>query len=256
MPGRNIDVGMRCDRRSGHVSDETEPATAGSAAWWAARFARPTRTRKGGLSLERILAAALAIVDEAGLEALTMRRLAERLDTVHTSLYRHVATRDELLVLLMDHVMGFVRIPPDAVGWRARGEGHARAFRRTMLEHPNIVPLLGTGQLLGPNAMRGREYGVTTLLLEGAPAEVAVQAYLLVAHYTIGALLLETGRAARTETQRAAMTRLFAGLPGDRYPTVSANADWINQPDSDAEFDFGLATILDGVDLALRRLRA
>lgn len=232
--------------------DRLEP---GSADWWALRYARPARqARPGALSLEKMLAGALEIVDGAGLEALTMRRLARHLGTAHTSLYRHVASRDELLVLLLDHVVGFVRIPPGAVGWRARGEGHARAFRQTMLEHPRIVPLLAGGQLLGPNAMRGREYGVTTLLLEGAPPEIAVQAYLLVAHYTIGSLLLETGAAARTAEQREGMARLFAHLPETEFPTVRVQADWINTPDSDAEYDFGLATILDGVEIVLARL--
>ena len=239
------------------MDDGTVPP-AGSAAWWKLRYDDPTvrRPRAGGLTLERILDGALAIVDAQGLDALTMRHLADRLGTAHTSLYRHVGSRDELLVLLLDHVMGQVRIPPDAKGWRARGEGHARAFRATMLAHPNVVPLLAAGQLLGPNAMRGREYGVTTLIEEGASPELAVQAYLLVAHYTIGSLLLETGGTARTPAQRQAMTRLFADIPADRFPVVSAQADWINQPDSDDEYDFGLETIFDGVSALLQRVRS
>ncbi len=232
-------------------------AAPGSAEWWIHRYLDQTvhRPRTGGLNLERILSAALDLVDEAGLSALTMRALAARMGTSHTSLYRHVASREELLVLLLDHVIGQVRIPASAQGWRARGEGHARAFRETMLRHVNVVPLLGNGQLLGPNAMRGREYGVTTLLLEGASPETAVQAYLLVAHYTIGSLLLETGGAARTATQRGAMARLFAALPQDTFPVVREHRQPINEPDSDAEFDFGLATILDGVEALLARIQ-
>ena len=154
------------------------------------------------------MAAALDLLDREGLDALTMRRLADELSTTHTSLYRHVASRHELLVELVDHVLGGMRPPPGDDGeskrdsggdWRAQAEWSAREFRRVLLEHPALVPLLTAGQLLGPNAMRGRDRGVRSLLAAGAGGELAVHAYLLVAHYVIGTALLDTGGAARTE---------------------------------------------------------
>jgi AcrR family transcriptional regulator len=197
------------------------------------------------------MAAALELLDRDGLDALTMRRLADELSTTHTSLYRHVASRHELLVELVDHVLGGMRPPPADAGWRTQAEWSAREFRRVLLEHPALVPLLTAGQLLGPNAMRGRDRGVRSLLAAGAGGELAVHAYLLVAHYVIGTALLDTGGAARTGTERTAMTRLFRALPGDAYPTVIAHAELLNAPDGDAEFEFGLRTILDGIALRL-----
>jgi hypothetical protein len=99
--------------------------------------------------------------------------------------------------------------------------------------------------------MRGRDRGVRSLLAAGAGGELAVHAYLLVAHYVIGTALLDTGGAARTRTERTAMTRLFRALPADAYPTVIAHAELLNAPDGDAEFEFGLRTILDGIALRL-----
>jgi AcrR family transcriptional regulator len=234
----------------------------GSAAWWHRRYAVEVRRRPraDGLTLDRIMAAALDLLDREGLEALTMRRLADELSTTHTSLYRHVTSRHELLVEVVDHVLGGMRPSPGDDGesklhsggdWRAQAEWSAREFRRVLLEHPALVPLLTAGQLLGPNAMRGRDRGVRSLLAAGAGAELAVHAYLLVAHYVIGTALLDTGGAARTSPERSAMTQLFKALPSEVYPTVLAHAELLNAPDSEAEFEFGLRTILDGIALRL-----
>jgi AcrR family transcriptional regulator len=233
--------------------ESTETLTPGSAAWWHRRYTVQIRRRPraDGLSLDRIMAAALGLLDREGLDALTMRRLADELSTTHTSLYRHIASRHELLVELVDHVLGGMRPPPREADWRVQAEWAAREFRRVLLEHPALVPLLTAGQLLGPNAMRGRDRGVRSLLAAGAGGELAVHAYLLVAHYVIGTALLDTGGAARTGTERAAMTRLFKALPADAYPTVLAHAELLNAPDGDAEFEFGLHTILDGIALRL-----
>ncbi len=206
------------------------------------------------------MAAALDLLDREGLEALTMRRLADELSTTHTSLYRHVASRHELLVELVDHVLGGMRPSPgddgeskrnSGGGWRGQAEWSAREFRRVLLEHPALVSLLTAGQLLGPNAMRGRDRGVRSLLAAGAGAELAVHAYLLVAHYVIGTALLDTGGAARTSPERTAMSQLFKALSSEVYPTVLAHAELLNAPDSEAEFEFGLRTILDGIALRL-----
>jgi AcrR family transcriptional regulator len=72
------------------------------------------------------MAAALAAADRDGLDALTMRRLADELGTAHTSLYRHVASRDERLVELVDHVLGEVTPPPGGLDWRFQLEWLAR----------------------------------------------------------------------------------------------------------------------------------
>src|SRR5262245_51761159 len=105
-------MAQNCERRS-HYSDRmavtaTEPLRPGSAPWWLERArARPERRpRKQGITPERIVAAAVEVVQAEGHEALTMRRLAERLGTGPASLYRHVAGRDELVALVVDHVIG------------------------------------------------------------------------------------------------------------------------------------------------------
>ncbi|MFI9810472.1 TetR/AcrR family transcriptional regulator C-terminal domain-containing protein [Streptomyces sp. NPDC052301] len=220
---------------------------AGSAAWWRERYAarERQRPRAGGLELRRITQAALEVVDAEGLAALTMRRVAQEMGVRHTSLYRHVASRDELLVELLDHVLGAVEPPETGHGWRADLEQVAREFRRVLLAHPAIVPLLTMGQLLGPNALRGREIGLGLLVRAGWTPSRAVRIYLTVAHFVIGTALLDTGGAARGTEERTAMRDLFAGLP--QYPLVRELAEPLNLPDGDQEFRFGLTALLNGI---------
>ncbi|GAA2799647.1 TetR/AcrR family transcriptional regulator [Kitasatospora paracochleata] len=228
----------------------TVPPVPGSAAWWRQRYGERSRRRPrvGGLTLAAITDAALAIADHDGLDALTMRRLAERLGTRHTSLYRHVASREELLVELVDRVLAEVRLPVDGPDWRTATEAGAREFRRVLRHHPAVAPLFVAGQLLGPHALRAREQGLGLLIRSGWTPESAVHAYLTVMHFVIGAAQLDAGGAARTAAERMAMAALFASLPADTHPVVRAHAELLNAPDSDQEFDFGLQALLDGLD--------
>ncbi len=225
-------------------------ATPGSAGWWAERRAadRSRRPRAAGLTLEAILDGAIHLIDAEGLDALTMRSLARELGHAHTSLYRHVESRDELLVLVVDRVLGELAAgDPPSGDLRHSAEVLLGRYRRVLLAHPLLAPALLSGQLLGPNALAGREVGLRMLLDAGASPELAAEAYLTLTHFVIGSAVLEAGGAARTAPERAAMASLFRSLPEDRYPTVVALADTLNQPDPDQEFAFGLRALLDGI---------
>ncbi|MEU9175807.1 TetR/AcrR family transcriptional regulator [Streptomyces sp. NPDC048550] len=228
---------------------EPAPAEPGSAAWWQARYAERDRRRprQGGLTLDRITAGALELADREGLEALTMRRLGDHLQVRHTSLYRHVASREELLIETVDHMLGEIRLPSLDGDWRAGLEGGAREFRRVLAAHPAVVPLLTAGQLLGPNALRAREHALGQLLAHGWAPRSAVHVYLTVTHFVIGAAVLDSGGAARTADQRAAMAGLFASLSPRTHPVVHRHAELLNSLDAEAEFTFGLRALLYGV---------
>ncbi|MFJ9821509.1 TetR/AcrR family transcriptional regulator [Streptomyces sp. NPDC101151] len=221
----------------------------GSAAWWQTRYAAQARrrARPEGLTLDAIMDASLSIADDEGLDALTMRAVAERMKVRHTSLYRHVPSREALLVELVDHMLGEISLPGSGADWRTGTEAGAHEYRRVLLAHRALVPLLTRGQLLGPNALRAREQGLRLLTEAGWPPEGAVRIYLTVTHYVVGAVVLDTGGAARTARQRAAMTDLFASLQAGRHPLVTAHSALLGGPDGDAEFDFGLRCLLDGI---------
>jgi AcrR family transcriptional regulator len=227
----------------------------GSAEWWTHRRAtadKPRRPRADGLTLDRILDAALAIVDAHGLDALTVRRLADELGTSHPALYRHVGSQQEIVVLLVDRVIGQVSVDvspttePMTDG-RARAEQSLRRYREVLLAHPHLVPAFLQGQLLGPNALARREESLRFMVEAGMPSDLAALAYLSTTHFVISSAAFDTSGAGRSAAERAAMRSFFSGLPPDDYPTIAALADVLNAPDGDEEFELGLTALLDHI---------
>ena len=239
-------VSMTSDGRTSSAPESPEP---GSPAWWQARYFERARRRPraGGLTLARITAGALELADRDGLDSLTMRSLGDHLQVRHTSLYRHVASREELLIETVDHMLGEIRLPPLTADWQAGLEEGAREFRRVLTAHPALVPALTSGQLLGPHALRAREHALGQLLDQGWDPRTAVHVYLTVTHFVIGSAVLDSGGAARTGPQRAAMTELFANLSPRTHPVVRRHADLLNAPDGVDEFAFGLRALTAGL---------
>src|SRR5512138_2007399 len=108
------------------------------------------------LSRERVCKEALALVDEEGLEALSMRRLGARLGVEAMSLYHHVRDKADLLDALHAAVLGDlqpVAAPGGGEDWRVLLGGLARALRGALLRHPNVVVLFATRPVTAPEAM-------------------------------------------------------------------------------------------------------
>ncbi|CAN5900073.1 hypothetical protein BH23ACT2_BH23ACT2_06030 [soil metagenome] len=229
------------------LADQT---VVGSARWWLDRRDRSSRRRPraDGLTTDRIVEAALHVVDHEGLDALTVRRLAEHLSTGSASLYRHVASRDELLVLLVDHVLGDVVLPSPTRPGRAKVEWLSGELRRVLMDHANLVPALTASPLLGPNAMRGAENGLANLLDAGFAQTAAVPAYLVLVDYVLGTVFFDTSSAGRGPAGASTSADLIAVLPAEAFPTLRANQAEFARPSVDEVFAFGLTTFLDGLE--------
>ncbi|MGH2603105.1 MAG: TetR family transcriptional regulator, partial [Dehalococcoidia bacterium] len=102
----------------------------------------------------RLIRAALALLDEVGLDGLSMRRLAERLDVKAASLYWHVQSKEELLDLLADAISGEVPAPPPDLPWRPRLEALAWQYRRVLLSHRDAARILSATLPGRPNRLR------------------------------------------------------------------------------------------------------
>ena len=103
-----------------------------------------------------MLREALALLDDEGFDALTMRRLAERLGVVPMALYRHVANKDDLIIGVIDLAVSLVPIPSADLDWRGGLHELAHSIRRTMLQHPGIVGPVVTQPALGVHTARDR----------------------------------------------------------------------------------------------------
>lgn len=217
------------------------------------RRARAPRERT--LSREAIAAAALAVIDAEGLDAMTMRRVAEELGTGAASLYAHVSGKEELLELVIDRVIGELEMPaPDAGGsWQDRVRDGMREMRRVLARHRDVARATFARIPLGENALRGSEWLLATLRSGGLPDQVVAYAVDLLSLY-VGAVAYEDGlyvADGRTPDEFGGfvedLRRYFAAVPPGRFPNIVALADALTAGDTEERFEFGLEVIVRGL---------
>jgi AcrR family transcriptional regulator len=213
---------------------------------------RSGRPRRGDppLSRERILAAALAIVDSAGVESLTMRRLAAALAVDPMALYRHVPGKSALIDGLVALVFGGTRVAEAPAGdWRAGVLAFAEAYAALAARHPRLVRHLVADREAGADAaLLASEPLYAALLGAGlAPADVIAAADLVV-DYTHGFLL---GAGADSGPGRSLRARLDAHPPGV-LPAMRAALGQADEAAIVPDMQAGLAFILDGIAARVR----
>ena len=203
------------------------------------------------LTKQAVLVEAIALLDEEGDEALTMRRLADRLGVVPMALYRHVANKDELIDGVLDLAVSEVQLPSSRLGWRSGLRELGHSVRRTMLAHPGLVAPLVTRPSLGSSGLAIGEYGLAVMLDAGFSVEHADRGPKAVLTYTIGFVALEVPR------RRQGFSADGADAPGldfpveqldpERFPHTIAVRPRAAEFVSDAQFDYGLERVLDGL---------
>ncbi|MCT2357870.1 TetR/AcrR family transcriptional regulator [Brevibacterium casei] len=206
----------------------------------------------GPLSREKIVAAAIEIADETGLDAMTMKRVAERLDAGVMSLYRHVADKDELIAAMVEQVTGEYAYPDQSeLGWREAMHTLARKDWDSFLAHPwmltataSVTPPFGTASLAA------MEWALTALDELELPPHAAARAVMTINNYIQGSARVVLGdkqTEADDDPGRSWQQRL-AGVNLVAYPRLG---HLIGQPLPVGErgwFADGLNVILDGVE--------
>jgi TetR/AcrR family transcriptional regulator, tetracycline repressor protein len=143
------------------------------------------------LDRERIAAAAMEIIDEIGVEKLTMRAVAARLDVSAMALYHHVEDKDELLRLVGDVVLGRIELPdPDSGGWRELFTSISVAAVDALLEVPGLSSVLLSSKML-PNARRLVKFCIYQFERGGLSHAAAQEVYAGVQTLVLGRLLIE-----------------------------------------------------------------
>jgi len=210
------------------------------------------------LSSARVLRAAVALADDAGLEAFSMRGLAQKLGVVPMALYKHVANKDELLDGMIDIVFSEIDLPAEGPDWRSAMRGRALSTRDALKRHGWAIGMMESRHP-GPANLRNHNAVMGCLRQAGFSFELAVHAYSVQDAYIYGFALqerdlaLETPDSAGEAAQRRART---IGAPED-YPYLVEIASRLTESgyDSAAEFAWGLDLILAGLD-PLRRTGA
>ncbi len=233
-------------------------------------WTRPKRNRRReqpALTQEQIVAAAIKLLDADGLEALSMRKLGAELGAVATAVYWHVANKEELIELVIDHVYGEIDVPevsgPDE--WRAAAVQCAQSFRGMILRHPWMgATLADVGlTLIGPNMMRRSDRMLAIYEAAGFTLREANHASTAVISYVVG--LASTEAATVSKIQRSGLSATdwmakvwpAAQAAAEPHPRIRALYDEYTASDAaeaeDEVFDYGLACVLDGLEARLRR---
>lgn len=199
------------------------------------------------LPLDRIVGAALELVDEQGADALSMRALAQRLGSGTATLYRHVADRAELVAMVVDRMLGEVVFDtPTGLAWDEVCTSFAQKLFDALGRHGNVAPLLIGHVPMGPNAMAQREFVLSVLLHNGFSARAAARSYATLSRYILGFAMQIAGSAtaARDDVE---ISGAFQRLDPELYPATVAAAGNLPVPLQD-EFDFGLRLLVAGLD--------
>lgn len=213
--------------------------------------ARPKRGRPATSSRDRIIATALQVVDEGGVQALSMRSLADHLGCSTATLYRNFPNRAVLIIDVIDLVMAEVALEPEDLSatWTQACRRLAHATFDALSRHHNVASLLAENPPIGPYAMALREHWVGVLLHHGFPPVLAADCTVLLARYTLG---FATQLVAPRITDAQIVAELRGADPAD-FPAIAKA--WANRKPRGLtdEFTFGLDRILDGLTLLQER---
>ncbi|MGW0024517.1 TetR/AcrR family transcriptional regulator C-terminal domain-containing protein [Rhodococcus sp. NPDC003383] len=223
--------------------------------------ARPPRSSGGDpgperspITQQRIVAAALEIVDRDGVDALSMRRLGKVLGRDPMTLYRHAPNKAALLDAVAESVLEQLRVGTDEGDWTSQLREVARNFRRLALEHPHVVPLLVTRPLETPLGLRPRgtlrplEDILTLLTRAGFTATDALHVYRPLFGFLYGHVLNELQELVERPDEHEDLLRLgLHRLPIGEFPLLRSLAPVLASYDGAAELERGLDILIAGL---------
>ncbi|MBZ6105995.1 TetR/AcrR family transcriptional regulator [Streptomyces olivaceus] len=226
---------------------------------------RPSRGPRPGLTLERIVAAAVEVADREGLGAVSMRRIATELGTGAMSLYRYVPGKGELIDLMLDRVQRPSEDPADLGegDWRSALHALGHATLALYRRHTWLLDVNQSRPVLGPSALDGMEKVLARIKAMGLSDPELVSAVVMIDGYVVGAARTqvyeqEAGRTSGlTDAQfwEAQRSTLEQAMAGGRYPVLASLAEDTFGTGFD-HFEFGLQRILDGLEVLVARRRA
>ncbi|KQV14627.1 MULTISPECIES: TetR/AcrR family transcriptional regulator [unclassified Kitasatospora] len=209
--------------------------------------------RRQPLSRERIVATALAIIETEGLDALSMRRVAQELGTGAASLYAHISNKDELLEQVLDLVYSEITIEtPDPARWQEQVKDHMRRARKVLISHGDLArAAMAANVPVTPHALDSAE-AVLGLLKAGGLDDRTASYGVDVLSLLVTATAFEESSRWQVSAEDASaygerIRAFFEAVPADRYPLVVSLAGELTRDVGDERFEFGLDILVAGL---------
>nr|WP_202542726.1 TetR/AcrR family transcriptional regulator C-terminal domain-containing protein [Streptomyces sp. SID2563] len=214
---------------------------------------RPRRGRKPAFSREAITAAAVAVADAEGIDAVTMRRVAAEVGAGVMSLYSYAPDKETLLDLMIDHVSGELPTDGPLTGdWRADLKTIGRHQRANMLRHPWLPAAVQARRTLGPRTLAFVEHALAALRPIGLDGAARLEIFAQLTSFVAAQVAYEVGqaRAAQNPGRAAAEAVYLAEVAADgSHPELAEALATAGRPVTpDAMFDRFLTRLVDGLD--------
>jgi AcrR family transcriptional regulator len=214
---------------------------------------RPAK-RRGALTRQRILRAAISLADRDGIESLSMRKLGQKLGVEAMSLYNHVRNKVDLLDGMVDVVFSEIELPANGADWRNAMRLRAISARQALLRHPWAIGLMESRAAPGPATLRHHDAVLGSLRTAGFAIDMAAHAYSIVDGYIYGFTLTEStlpfGNSEGMTGVAELAGNIMEGFRNGEYPHLAEMAvDRATKPGYQYgdEFEYGLDLILDGI---------
>ncbi len=217
---------------------------------------RPSSGQPLGLSREAIVRKALEVLDEHGMQKLSMRKLAAELGAAPMSLYWHVPTKDALIELCLDEIYGEFDLPDPDDDWETALRGMMHSLRHLALRHPWWIRIIGEYMSIGPNAVGMADSMLEPMRTAGLSAVEASQSVSTMSSFVIGFAVAEVNfnNRGRLDIAPPDVAR-FADLYRERFPRY---VEMMNEPalwSLDRQFEFGLDCVINGIKASVAALR-
>jgi len=216
-----------------------------------------TAARREPLRRGQVLRAAVALADQGGIGAVSMRKLGQVLGVEAMSLYNHVANKSDLLDGMIDIVFSEIGLPAGDTGWKPAMRQRAISAREVLGRHRWAIGLIESRRSPGPATLRHHDAVLGCLRRAGFSVEMTAHAYSLLDSYIYGFALQEASLPFDTTGETAEVTQQIAGqMPAGAYPYLAEMAtEHIMQPGYHygEEFEIGLGLILDALERAASR---
>ena len=213
-----------------------------------------TAARREPLSRDQVLRAAVALADDSGIGALSMRKLGQVLGVEAMSLYNHVANKSDLLDGMIDIVFSEIGLPAGDSGWKQAMRQRAISAREVLARHRWAIGLMESRRSPGPATLRHHDAVLGCLRQAGFPVDLTAHAYSLLDSYIYGFALQEASLPFDTPEKTTQVAQeIFGQFAAGTYPHLTElTIQHVLQPGYHygGEFEIGLDLILDALERA------